>query len=281
MKRFDLKTAQWIRNTGAKIVPCGKQDVFVVPEDCFSEDLLLLLKNFETALRDGKILKNSRTTTAALVNHAGQNLFLKRTNNKNWKFTVRYLLRSARAFRSARAAEKFRQIGIPTPPVVAAGERRSGLILKCGYLITGTEPGISGMSSVIMASADPVAEMSSFLKKAAAMMAKLHQNHVVHGDLKLCNFYRGENGEPGIWDLDSVRIYRNRVPQREIEKELTRLVASCVDIFHWIPGAAEPEVDSLAEQFCREYGIHAAFTPSGKKVAELVRALLKRWRTKR
>ena len=137
------------------------------------------------------------------------------------------------------------------------------------------------MAKVIITSADPAAEMSAFLKKAPAMMALLHRNNVLHGDLKLCNFYRGSNGEPGIWDLDSVRIYRKRVPMVEIEKELTRLVASCVSVFHCIPGGVEPAIDALTEQVCQEYAMHSPVVPSWKNVAERVRTLLEYWRKKR
>lgn len=281
MKRFDWKTTHWIRSAGAQVVACGKNTHFAVPQKFLTEELVRLLKNFDSVLAGGKILKDSPTTTATLAECGGQMLFLKRTNNKNWKFTLRYLFRSARPFRSARAAEKFSQLGIPTPPVIAAGECRCGLILKCGYLITGTEPGICGMNQAIREAADPVGEMSVFLKKAAVMMAALHRNRVIHGDLKLCNFYRGGNGEPGIWDLDSVRIYRSRVPLREVEKELTRLIASCVELLRRIPGVPEPEIDSMTSRFCREYCAYSPLVPSGTKVAGLVRALLERWRNKK
>ncbi|MBR3709107.1 MAG: hypothetical protein IKM17_08865, partial [Lentisphaeria bacterium] len=227
MSRFDRNTEYWIKNAGGKVVACGTDCVFVVPAQYFSDELESLLKNFDQTLSGGKILKNSPTTTAALVDCAGQNLFLKRTNNKNWKFTLRYLFRSARAFRSAASAAKLAQLGIPTPPVIAAGERRCGLILKCGYLVTGSENGICGMDRAIMASANPLETMADFLEKAADMMALLHRNNVLHGDLKLCNFYRAGNGEPGIWDLDSMKIYRKQVPLRKIETEITRLLASC------------------------------------------------------
>ena len=46
MKRFDQKTTQWIRSTGAKIIPCGKQTVFAVPEMYASKELFRLLENF-------------------------------------------------------------------------------------------------------------------------------------------------------------------------------------------------------------------------------------------
>lgn len=281
MSRFDRNTEYWIKNAGGKVVACGTDCVFVVPAQYFSDELESLLKNFDQTLSGGKILKNSPTTTAALVDCAGQNLFLKRTNNKNWKFTLRYLFRSARAFRSAASAAKLAQLGIPTPPVIAAGERRRGLILKCGYLVTGSEPGICGMDQAIMESSKPLETMTGFLENAAGMMAQLHRNNVLHGDLKLCNFYRAGNGEPGIWDLDSMKVFRKKIPIRKIETEITRLLASCVAVLELIPGLSKPEIDRMAEEFCRTYCRISVATPSAKNVADLIRARLNRWRNKK
>ena len=281
MNRVDRNAAHWINTTGARLISGGPDIFFAVPAQYISDKLEILLRNFDQTLTHGKILKNSPTTTAALVECAGQNLFFKRTNNKNWKFTLRYLFRSARAFRSAAAAEKLLQLGIPTPPVIAAGERRRGLILKCGYLVTESEPGICGMDHAIMASSKPLETMADFLEKAAGMMAQLHRNNVLHGDLKLCNFYRAGNGEPGIWDLDSMKVFRKKIPIRKIETEITRLLASCVAVQELIPGLSKPEIDRMAEEFCRTYCRISVATPSAKNVADLIRARLNRWRNKK
>ncbi len=281
MSRLDGNAMLWINTVEAKIFQCNKDCIFAISPQYVTEALEELLKNFDQALTGGKILKNSPTTTAALVECAGQNLFFKRTNNKNWKFTLRYLFRSARAFRSAAAAEKLLQLGIPTPPVIAAGERRRGLILKCGYLVTGSEPGICGMDHAIMASSNPLETMADFLEKAAGMMVQLHRNNVLHGDLKLCNFYRSGNGEPGIWDLDSVKVFRKKIPIRKIEIEITRLLASCVAMQEKIPGLPEPEIDRMAEDFCKIYSRNSIAFPSAKNVADLIRVWLDRWRDKK
>lgn len=281
MIRFDRNATRWIKNTRAILVPCGADGVFAVPAQYHSRELELILHHFDQVLLEGNILKNSSTTTAALVECAGEKLFLKRTNNKNWQFTLRYLFRSARAFRSAAAAEKLAQLEIPTPPVIAAGERRGGLILKCGYLITGSEPGICGMDQAIMESAEPLVTMADFLEKAAGMMALLHRNNVLHGDLKLCNFYRAGNGEPGIWDLDSMKVFRKRIPVCKIETEITRLLASCAAVQELIPGLQEPEIDRMAQTFCQIYCRNSVAAPSAEHVAVQVRARLNRWRNKK
>ena len=281
MSRLDGNAMLWINTVEAKIFQCNKDCIFAISPQYVTEALEELLKNFDQALTGGEILKNSPTTTAALVGHAGQNLFLKRTNNKNWKFTLRYLFRSARAFRAAVAAEKLAQLGIPTPPVIAAGECRRGLILKCGYLITGTEPGICGMNHAIMKAVSPMETMTVFLAKAADMMVLLHRNNVLHGDLKLCNFYCSANGEPGIWDLDSMKVYRKQIPVRKIETEISLLLASCIALQKRIKGLPEPEIDLMVEDFCRTYCRCSVAKPSAKNVAALVRARLAHWRNKK
>ena len=137
------------------------------------------------------------------------------------------------------------------------------------------------MDQAIMASSKPLETMTVFLEKAAGMMAQLHRNNVLHGDLKLCNFYRTSNGEPGIWDLDSMKVFRKKIPIRKIETEITRLLASCVAVQELIPGLSKPEIDRMAEEFCRTYCRISVATPSAKNVADLIRARLNRWRNKK
>ena len=67
MKRFDWKTTLWIRSAGAQVVACGKNTHFAVPQKFLTEELVWLLKNFDSVLAGGKILKDSPTTTAALA----------------------------------------------------------------------------------------------------------------------------------------------------------------------------------------------------------------------
>ena len=94
-----------------------------------SEDLDSMLKN-------GVSLKDSPTTTAALVRfpESDTEYFLKRNNNKGFRFTCRYLFRKARVFHAAEMAEVFENLKIRTPKAYMAAEKKTGLYLHAGYI---------------------------------------------------------------------------------------------------------------------------------------------------
>ena len=204
---------------------------FITPEgrDCVNPRLL---RRIDSCFERGVLLKDSRSTTAALaaVSHKGTPVFLKRTNNKGLIFSLKYLFRYSRVFRAAVAAFRLEELGIRTPRVLLAGERRRGLILKAGYLATTTAPEIHSVAWLLRETGAPEAVLESFLAYAAESTAKLHAGRIEHGDLKAINFYFtgqwGPETEYGIWDLDSVRRHRSGVPAERIEKELARVVFS-------------------------------------------------------
>lgn len=204
---------------------------FITPEgrDCVNPRLL---RRIDSCFERGVLLKDTRSTTAALaaVSHKGTPVFLKRTNNKGLIFSLKYLFRCSRVFRAARAAFRLDELGIRTPRVLLAGERRRGLILKAGYLVTTTAPEIHSVAWLLRETGAPEAVLESFLAYAAESTARLHAGGLEHGDLKTINFYFtgqwGPETEYGIWDLDSVRCHKSGVPLERIEKELARVVFS-------------------------------------------------------
>ncbi len=202
-----------------------RDHTFFVPQGLLTDDFAEQLFQFDQLLMQGKLYKNSKTSTAALVNPA---LFLKRTNNKGLSFTLRYLFRPARVFRAAYAAERFREIGIPTPEILAVGESRRGLILDKGYIAQRAYPGMFSMAEKIQASSDPVTDIRNFFAEAGRMARHLHENSLVHGDLKLSNFYFVD-GVYGILDLDSVCFHSGT--ESVFADELAHIVASAhIDI---------------------------------------------------
>lgn len=190
------------------------------------------LAKIDTFFTHGVILKNSRTSTAALaeIGGDGEPVFLKRCNNKGLRFTLRYLFRPARVFRAAKAADLLKKAGVRTPEVLLVGERRNGPILKAGYLVTATAPDIQSADQLLRETSVPELFLESFLKQAAEMTVLLHRNRLEHGDLKLVNFYHTGRWTPqsrfGIWDLDSVRCHTSAVPRTRVERELSRIVFS-------------------------------------------------------
>jgi len=160
-------------------------------------------------------LKNSKTTTAGLYKTENESipLFWKRNNNKGLKFTLKYLLRPARVFRAAKNALLFQSLNINTPEVYAVGETRKFRCLEFGYLITASCPNMKSIQELFENTNHLEPLLSEFSEYCGTTMARLHSNKVIHGDLKVCNFYY-HDGKYGIWDLDSVYVCPFRLPKR-------------------------------------------------------------------
>lgn len=270
---FDRPTEDWIRASGAHKMSFGSAAFAVLPQ-YESPELTDMLRDFDRILEHSLILKDSRTTTAgiAAVADNGHPIFLKRTNSKGLRFLCRYLFRSARSFRSARAAFAFKNIGIRTPEIIAAGERRTGpgrLILRSGYLVTSTSDEIRSVTSVLTENVDPLPSVDAIFEYAAQVMSRLHGHHIVHGDLKLGNFYCVGHWSPdehvcGVWDLDSVHFYAKPPPAKQIDRELGRLIASVLMTLDTHPAVPDSffAPDRLAEQLVSLYEKEASSLPA-------------------
>lgn len=189
----------------------------------------LTADKLDQMMKHGISLKDSATTTAALVNIPDTNIsvFLKRNNNKGPRFTCRYLFRYARVFHAAEAADIFEKHNIKTPRVYMAAEKKKGLLLQSGYIITETVENVKSVHHLLFDSDEKEKIFSVFLPWAARTVATLHQAGIEHGDLKLINFYcDGDWNDPGnsfgIWDLDSV-ITGKKVSPEKVNREIARM----------------------------------------------------------
>lgn len=197
----------------------------LLPDSFTAEELNMMLKN-------GISLKDSPTTTAALVKlpGSGTTVFLKRNNNKGIRFTCRYLFRCARVFHAAKVANVFEKLNIRTPRVYMAAEHKSGLYLHAGYIMTEVIPDVKSIQLLLEKNENKEEILKYFLPWAAEKMTVLHRSGITHGDLKLVNAYcDGDWHEPeqsfGMWDLDSVKIRTTPRPL-EVDREISRLFFS-------------------------------------------------------
>ena len=240
-----------------------------------SEDLDSMLKN-------GVSLKDSPTTTAALVRFPGSDTeyFLKRNNNKGFRFTCRYLFRKARVFHAAKMAEVFENLKIRTPKVYMAAEKKTGLYLHAGYILT-EKINATSIDKILLNADDKDAAMKTFLLWAAKTITKLHRAGIVHGDLKLINFYcdgdwRNSENSFGIWDLDSVRIRKKAIP-KDVDREISRIFFTLAYYFSELNDC--DKIKERCREFCALYHEVAPdlYPPSLDNVMCYIRKRLKRW----
>lgn len=214
----------FIRTAKAETYSSGDM-FFIMLSDAVSEEFISFP---DTIIEKSQMIKNSASTTAgisatALIN--GDKVFVKRTNNKSFKFTCRYLFRPARVFRAMLGASKLEQLGITTPKVLAVGEKRKFLKLHAGYIATETSAGITGINTYIKTVNDPESFIRDFFVYAGRSLGIMHSAGVMHGDMKLCNFYiePAAKNRFGIWDLDGIRNYTDHLAPYLAERELSHV----------------------------------------------------------
>jgi serine/threonine protein kinase len=180
-----------------------------------------LLADPDAALahRDARILKDSRTSTVAVLAMPTPSgpvpVVLKRVNERSWPERVKNLLRSSHALRSWVNGHALRDRWLPTPRPLAVFHRYRGGLPAEGYLLTEMVP-------------EPAAVRDGakqVIVKLARLLRTLHDRGVSHRDLKTANILLADGTEPTFVDLVGVRT-RVRLTDEQRAKELARLNAS-------------------------------------------------------
>lgn len=240
-------------------------------------------EELDSMLKNGVSLKDSPTTTASLVRFPGSDTeyFLKRNNNKGFRFTCRYLFRKARVFHAAKVAEIFENLKIRTPKVYMAAEKKTGLYLHAGYILT-EKINATPINKLLLNTEEKEAVMQTFLLWAAKTMTKLHRAGIVHGDLKLVNFYcDGDWKDPdnsfGIWDLDSVHIRKKAKPM-EVDREISRIFFTMGYYFNELDDC-DHKIKERCREFCALYHEVAPdlYQPSLDNIMFFIKKRLARW----
>lgn len=200
-----------------------------------SPELRQCILNPEVLMEKGTVVKNSRTTKAVLTAFgSGLDVFIKRYNNKGFKYSLKYMLRKARAFRAWKSAWTIEVCGIPTPKNIAAVSFRKFGVLKSAYLITECLPNTVDVLDFYKIIQGNKELRCQYVDDIVRMIAMLHENGIRHGDLKLSNIYIQKHNDDqfafGLWDLDGTRFYENGVTEEIRRSEMARVIASYIEL---------------------------------------------------
>jgi tRNA A-37 threonylcarbamoyl transferase component Bud32 len=182
-------------------------------------------------IASARLLKNSRTTTAGVVNIAGKNYFLKRYNNKGLIYTLKYIFRRARPFRSLPVSKILDSIAIPCPIIVAALAHHNGIFLKTSYLLTEFIDNLITPAELVKQCMSNQQELSECRDKICTIMTAIHHAGIYHGDMKLSNIVSRRCDEKlslGLWDFDGSRIYHHQLSMYLRTLEVSRLISSWI-----------------------------------------------------
>ncbi len=236
----------------------------------------------DALIRDGAHAKVSWASSASIWTLPdGKPVFVKRNRVHGFEYTFKYFFIPARAFRAAIAAQRVEAAGIMTPRVLAAGEKRCARFLLAGYLMTDAVEDAQDLMAFTEQSPEAPARMPSVIAEAARVAAVLHAHGFYHGDLKLVNLYRtGNDGQFGVWDLDSAQLFDGEVPRELIVRELGRIASSVLIFAEKNPAFPDAFFDlgAVTEALLGAYASHGGTPPGIDEVADMART---RWLNKR
>jgi len=161
------------------------------------------------------VLRDSRSTFAAVFEAFGHKLHIKRTKPRSPGYLIRHLPpRHGRILRNFLTALQLRRLNLPSLIPVAALFRRRLLLLKEAILIT------------LYIEGRPLSEFLDEevpIRRAGEAVAAFHNASVLHGDLKPSNIIVTPNGRAVICDYDETRILCRGIRPKEVVKDIERM----------------------------------------------------------
>lgn len=165
-----------------------------------AEFLAPIVADPDAWLARGTPLKQGRTATLALVEHAGRQLVLKRYNLKSAGHALSRAWRPSRAWHSWLAAHRLEFLGIATPKPLALIENRCGPLRGRAWLVTEYCPG----QSLADLSKTQIAPDAAQCEAIGKLFRHLAAARIAHGDLKATNLL-WHDGSLHLIDLDALR----------------------------------------------------------------------------
>jgi len=179
-----------------------------------------------------KLIKDSRTSSVAIVEHQGHRYIWKRFNVKSWLLPIKNRFRPSPALRSWLNGNSVRDRGLPTArPLLLLEQYRLGFPTTGYVLFEWIDDSEELPSALTHLTGHPMKErfLAEWIFKLARLLRRLHDREVSHRDLKGSNILvKGSdpwNAEPVLIDLVGVELNRP-VSDHTRQRDLARLAAS-------------------------------------------------------
>lgn len=198
---------------------------------------------FEQVMRlEGKIFRDVPGRKTIQVELGGQSLFVKQHFGVGWGEVFKNLsslrLPVFGAATEWQAIQRFGEVGIPTTPAVAYGERGLNPVTRQSFLMTQDLGDIVSLEDFCRdwARQPPTLKLKrQLLAEVARITRLLHEHGMNHRDLYLCHYCLDrkllEQGEIRIYLIDLHRVgIRSRITLTARMKDLAALYFSVLDI---------------------------------------------------
>lgn len=214
---------------------------FTAVQRMAAERLAPLLEAPDSAMLQGRLLKDGKTCTVARVEQAGCALVVKRYNLKSLQHVLERFWRPTRAWHSWREGHRLQHLGISTPTPLALIEERIGPLRRRAFLINEFCPGVS-LLHFLSPDREPEVNVASAL---VSLFQRLHTLRISHGDLKASNLL-WHDGSVFMIDLDALVQHRSatgyaRAWQRDRERLLRNWPASSI-LHRWLDRNLPPAI---------------------------------------
>lgn len=171
-----------------------------------------------------QVLKNGNSSTVIKVTLDHRELVVKRYNMKNVWHRLRRCLRTTRAAKSWRLAQKLNLFGVPTARPVAFLERKTAGLRSQSYYISEYVSG-EHAGEYFNSHRREHDRRNAMAEKIALMLKNLQKLDLSHGDLKQTNILVDDTGQPVFIDLDGAREHMSLVSLRSAwQKEIKRFL---------------------------------------------------------
>lgn len=150
----------------------------------------------------GRILKDDKTTTVAIVSIHGKDRVVKRFNNQGLLHSLRHTIKGSRAGKCWANANMLLAIDVPTPRPLAFVEIRNRHLLEKSYYISDYVAGTT-LRHLLQDENISTDQKQQTLRQVESLLNKMHNRRITHGDMKHTNIILTEAGMV-FTDLDAL-----------------------------------------------------------------------------
>jgi tRNA A-37 threonylcarbamoyl transferase component Bud32 len=175
-----------------------------------------------------EMLKEGNSSTVGMVKLRDKRFVIKRYNVKGRLHLLKQLVRESRASRSWRNAHRMTLRGFPTARPVALLECLKGRFKGVSVYVMEYVEGVNSANYFL----DPQIDSDSkraVAKNLLSMISEMHQERLLHGDLKSTNFIVSDQGLVVV-DLDAMKVASQQTNMKAaIAREMKRFAENWHD----------------------------------------------------